>query len=312
MTAVAVLGAELGRTDEAGAADLVAGLEVEDVALVGIASTIGSGSAAEDADRELAPLDEPLEQHAVVVAEADDQGGGHLVRRAANLTPSAEPWPAGLTISGMPSRSSISPSASAAPSSRKAVALKANQSGVGIPSGAHLVLGQDLVHAANAGGDAGAGVGEAEDLEQLLGRAVLAIGAVQGDEGDVGPLGGQPLHQIARRRRTTRTSWPSRSTASSTRAPERSETPRSSERPPFRTATFTAALPQPCGGTERPTHRSRTPPGTPSAPGRAAEEAAGERLLAGQRLVQLDLLPDDLADPGDPLADLAPRSSRRS
>ena len=34
------------------------------------------------------------------------------------------------------------------------------------------------------------------------------------------------------------TSWPSRSSASSTRAPERSETPRSSERPPLRTATF--------------------------------------------------------------------------
>ena len=83
----------------------------------------------------------------------------------------------------------MSPSASAAPSSRKAVWLKANQSGVGMPASRIACLASDLVHAARAGGGAGAGEGDAEDLEQLLGGAVLAADPVQGDEGDVGPLG---------------------------------------------------------------------------------------------------------------------------
>jgi hypothetical protein len=50
------------------------------------------------------------------------------------------------------------------------------------------VLGLDLVHAEDAGADPGTGVGDAEQLEQRLHRAVLATGAVEGDEGDVGPL----------------------------------------------------------------------------------------------------------------------------
>ena len=39
-------------------------------------------------------------------------------------------------------------------------------------------------------------VGDAEDLEQLLRGAVLAARAVQGDEGDLGPLLLQPPHQV--------------------------------------------------------------------------------------------------------------------
>jgi len=58
------------------------------------------------------------------------------------------------------------------------------------------VLGQCLVHAAHAGRHAGAGVGDVEDLEQLLDRAVLATGPVQGDEGGVGALSDQPLDKV--------------------------------------------------------------------------------------------------------------------
>ena len=45
--------------------------------------------------------------------------------------PSADPWAAGFTTSGNPSRSSIAGSASAAPNSLKATSLKAKNSGVG-------------------------------------------------------------------------------------------------------------------------------------------------------------------------------------
>ena len=58
-------------------------------------------------------------------------------------------------------------------------------------------MASDLVDAARAGGDPGPGEGDAEDLQQLLDGAVLAAAAVHGDEGDVGPLGDQPLDQVA-------------------------------------------------------------------------------------------------------------------
>src|SRR5262249_40065716 len=57
------------------------------------------------------------------------------------------------------------------------------------------VLGQHLVHRAHAGEWGGAGVGDAEDLEQLLDSAVLAAGAVQHDERGLRRLGAQPLHE---------------------------------------------------------------------------------------------------------------------
>jgi hypothetical protein len=50
------------------------------------------------------------------------------------LIPSAEPWLDGFTTIGKSRRSSIAPSASAAPSSRNAVSLNAKNSGVGIPA----------------------------------------------------------------------------------------------------------------------------------------------------------------------------------
>ena len=58
------------------------------------------------------------------------------------------------------------------------------------------VLRLHLVHAARAGRRAGPGEGDAEDLQQLLHRSVLAAHAVHGDEGDVGALRHQALDQV--------------------------------------------------------------------------------------------------------------------
>jgi hypothetical protein len=58
------------------------------------------------------------------------------------------------------------------------------------------VLGEDLVHRPDAGRDSGAGVGETEDLEQLLHRPVLAVAAVHRDERHVGALLPQPPDQV--------------------------------------------------------------------------------------------------------------------
>jgi hypothetical protein len=61
---------------------------------------------------------------------------------------------------------------------------------------AQVVLGHDLVHAADAGRRAGGGVGHADQLEQLLHGAVLAARAVQGDERDVGRHGAQAVDEV--------------------------------------------------------------------------------------------------------------------
>ena len=51
----------------------------------------------------------------------------------------------------------------------------------------HQVLEEHLVHGHRRGGHAGADVGGAERLEHPLDRPVLAVGAVQGREHDIGP-----------------------------------------------------------------------------------------------------------------------------
>ena len=50
---------------------------------------------------------------------------------------------------------------------------------------AEELLGLDLVERQRARQDTGARVGDAEDFEQPLDAAVLAVGTVKGDEGDV-------------------------------------------------------------------------------------------------------------------------------
>ena len=79
MTASAVGRVELGRADVAGPADLVAGLVVEGVGLLGDRLDDRQRLAVEDRDGELAAVDVALDQDAVVVAERGDERGGDLV-----------------------------------------------------------------------------------------------------------------------------------------------------------------------------------------------------------------------------------------
>src|SRR4051794_17673608 len=105
------------------------------------------------------------------------------------------------------------------------------------------------------------------------------------------------------RRRSTRseptstptTSWPRRSSASSTRAPERSDTLRSSERPPLRTATRLMSRPL----LARPPRQLQHVVGL-----RRGRLRARRRRATGQRAEQLDLLAHDLADAPHALADV--------
>ena len=74
--------------------------------------------------------------------------------------------------------------------------MKANQAGVGTPAAFIACLASALSMQSAQAATPGPGEGDAEDLEQLLRGAVLAAAAVHGDEGDVGPLGEQPLDQV--------------------------------------------------------------------------------------------------------------------
>jgi len=58
------------------------------------------------------------------------------------------------------------------------------------------VLGQDLVDRAHAGEDARPGVGDAEDLEELLHSAVFTVAAVQCHERGIRRGGAQALDQV--------------------------------------------------------------------------------------------------------------------
>src|ERR1700727_2258642 len=125
---------------------------------------------------------------------------------------------------------------------------------------------------------------------------------------------------------TGRTSWPSRCSASWTRAPDRSDTWRSSERPPLRTATrLTDAASRPLSsagalGGQPQDLRELLLDHTVVAVGLArrrgrtsllrggVDVTAGmgrldRRSRPGQRAVHRHLFADDLADPPDPLPD---------
>ena len=207
----------------------------------------------------------------------------------------------------------MAPSASAAPSSLNAVSLKAKKSGVGSPASRMRVLGDAPCPTQRMqADDARAGVGEAERPRaapapcrpRRRGRAARRRRRRA------------PPRAAARRgrgrRRSPITSWPRRSSASSTRAPERSETWRSSERPPLRTATAARSsrvARAPRRRASRAAARARR-----RGPGRrrGAGSAARRRRRAGQRAVELDLLAHDLADPAHALADVVLARRRRS
>src|SRR5262249_9701027 len=126
--------AELGGADVLGAADLVAGLEVEEALPPGDRFDHGRRPPADHAAGQFRPLPERPSSPRASQLECPIHARRPPPRAEANSTPSDDPWLAGLTTSGKPRRSSISSRVSAAPSSRKAVALKAAQSGVGTPA----------------------------------------------------------------------------------------------------------------------------------------------------------------------------------
>src|SRR5947209_17871017 len=110
---------------------------------------------------------------------------------------------------------------------------------------------------------------------------------------------------------TGTTSCPSRSSASWTRAPDRSDTWRSSERPPLSTATLIelslgALARQPQDVAERLRVRRSV------RLARSAVQLRGlhDGMLAGERSVQGDLLAHDLAQALDTLADLVLADAR--
>ena len=206
--------------------------------------------------------------------------------------PSAEPWPAGLTTIGKSRRSSIAGSASRGAELLERGLAERVEVGRRHAGVAQRVLGDAPCPCSGCRptgrrrctGSRAARAAPGPCRPRRRGRAAPRTRR-RGAPRRAGPRG-------PGRRRSRTTSWPSRSSASSTRAPERSETCRSSESPPLRTATFI----RPCAAAAaRATSGSARRLGAPA--------AARRRLGAGQRAVERDLLADDLADPPDALAD---------
>ena len=188
--------AERRRALEAGAADLVAGLEVVAVAFGRDRLDHRQRLVADHADRHLATVDEALEQHLLVVAEGGDEGPRDLRRRRGEAD--AERGAAAARLDHQREAEAGLERAERVGGAELAEGclFEAEPVGGGDAGLADRVLGEDLVDAAGAGRGAGAGEGDAEDLQQLLGGAVLAAGAVHRDEGDVGALGLEPPHQV--------------------------------------------------------------------------------------------------------------------
>ena len=114
----------------------------------------------------------------------------------ANLMPSAEPWPAGLTTIGNPSRvldarERLGRAQLLERGLAERVEVGRRDAGV-----AHRVLGEHLVGAADARRRPRAGVRDPDHLEQLLHGPVLAARPVQRDERDIGVGVEQLRHQL--------------------------------------------------------------------------------------------------------------------
>jgi hypothetical protein len=155
----------------------------------------GQGDAGEQRDRKLAALDVALEQHAVVVGERRDQrlrylggGGGKADTERGTSRGGLDHERKAESILDLAERIGGAELAKRGRVERDPVR--------GCYAGrAQRVLGGDLVDRASAGRDAGAGVGDVQDLEDLLDGAVLAADPVQGDEGDLRALGLQGRDQ---------------------------------------------------------------------------------------------------------------------
>ncbi len=165
------------------------------------------------------------------------------------------------------------------------------------------VLGEHLVHRARAGQDAGARVGHAEDLQQLLHGAVLAVAAVEGHERDLGRLVAQPADQVEAHvdahhlvAQPLERVLHARARAQRHLALERAAA--LEDRDPAHCA---SGAPPRRPGSRQLDHRAAgllLGSGAPACSRRRTRPA-----LAGERAVERHLLLDHLADPADALAD---------
>ena len=192
--------AHVRRTPEIGASDLVARLEVVEVVVVrdrlDERERLGAVGPVDDGDREVAAGDVALEDHARVVGEGGDERARHVGRRGGELDPER-----GALAGGLDDDRELEPRLDRGQRLGRAELAErglAERVEVGRrdPGVAHRVLGDDLVHAADAGGRARAGVGEADEVEQLLDRAVLAAAAVQRHERDVRARLLEPVDEV--------------------------------------------------------------------------------------------------------------------
>ncbi len=181
-------GAERRRRHVVGAADLIARLIV--VAVVGVREHLDrrQGDSADQRHGQLASVHVALDHHPVVIGKGGDQRLGHL--GGTGREPHPERGPAGRRLYDQRVAEPVADLIQRLGGAELAEGDRVEREPV---RGRHLggaqrVLGDRLVERSPAGGGAGARVGDAEDLEQLLHRPVLAALAVQGDERRVGPL----------------------------------------------------------------------------------------------------------------------------
>ena len=159
--------------------------------------------------------------------------------------------------------------------------------------------------------DPGAGVGDPEQLEQRLDGPVLAARSVQGDEGDVGALLLEPADEALVGVDRDDLVAECRDRLLDPRARLQGDGPL--ERAPALEDSdlHPGSVPERFPGNGRTSPDGGSGP-APSAPGSEAERSERVVVLlgshdleaAGHRLVEVDLLVDDGADPADPLADL--------
>ena len=147
------------------AADLVAGLVVESVLLLGPHLDHGQRLAVEQGDGELPAVDVTLEEHPVVVAERRHDRLGHVGARCCEPDPERRALRGGLDHQrkAKASLDLLERVGGAELAERRRV--EGDRVGRRDPGAPQQVLRKDLVHAVDAGGDAGPGVGDAEDLE---------------------------------------------------------------------------------------------------------------------------------------------------
>ncbi len=156
----------------------------------------------------------------------------------ATLMPSAEPCFAGFTTSGRPRRSRMSGIASPAPSSRNASWLNAYHGGVSIPAAAKCAFATTLSVARSHASTPGPvyGISRISSSSWTVPSSpplpCRAMNAASGRSA-------RSVRTMCWSTSSSRTSCPSRRRAASALSPERRETSRSRERPPFRTATLT-------------------------------------------------------------------------